>query len=121
MRFDGEGVYEFQIAATLVISVRRLPQPIKPRVIQPEPGDTLVAGRIFNIQWEMPRGLVTVQVSMDSGTTWLNLAQHKDGPPYLPWIPAKDLGASRRCLIKVFHETDSTLVAIMPGPFNLLQ
>lgn len=130
VRFEGEGVYEFQIAATLgfrirtdtvVISVRRLPQPIKPRIIQPEPGDSLVAGRIFNIQWEMPRGLVTVQVSLDSGTTWLNLAQHKDGPPYLPWTPARDLGTSRRCLIRVFHETDSTLVAIMPGPFNLLQ
>jgi hypothetical protein len=130
VKFEGEGVYEFQIAATLgfrvrtdtvVISVRRLPQPIIPRVIQPEPGDSLLAGRIFNIQWEMPRGPVTVQVSLDSGATWLNLAQHKDGPPYLPWTPSRELGASRRAFIKVFHEADTSLVAIMPGPFNLLQ
>lgn len=130
VKFEGEGVYEFQIAATLgfrirtdtvVISVRRLPQPINPRVIQPEPGDTLMAGRIFNIQWEMPRGPVTVQVSLDSGSTWLNLAQRKDGPPYLPWTPSRGLGSSRRCLIRVFHEMDSSMVAIMSGPFNLLQ
>lgn len=134
LKFQYEGVYKFEIAATLglrvrtdtvLLSVRRLPPPVKPRIILPAPGDSLVEGRAYSIQWEMPdKGPVTVQVSVNNGETWISLASHysgKDGLPIFPWIPEKSLGISTRCLIQVGSEADTTLHARMDGFFNLLQ
>ncbi|MDB5049140.1 MAG: hypothetical protein JWO30_2211 [Fibrobacteres bacterium] len=134
VRFSAEGVYQFEIAATIglrtrtdtvVISVSKLPPPPTPRIIQPRPGDSLVEGRSYNIQWEMPdKGPVTIQVSVNNGETWSSLAEHysgKDSLPIFPWIPAKTLGVSQRCLIQVTNDAAPTLRARMEKPFNLLQ
>ncbi len=134
VRFPQEGVYQFEIACTLglrirldtvVFSVRRLPPPPRPRIIQPRPGDTLVADRAYTVQWEMPdKGPVKVQVSVNNGETWLALAEHypgKDGLPILPWTPARSLGVSAHCLIQVTSDADTSLHASMEGAFNLLQ
>jgi hypothetical protein len=136
VKFAGEGVYSFQFAATLgvrtrmdtiLISVRRLPSPPKPRIIQPHPGDTAVAGRALTIQWEMPdagKGPVTIRFSADSGATWIPLIQKyggKDSVPAFPWTPSKESGVSSKCLIQVTSDLDTTLQARMEGVFNLLQ
>lgn len=136
VRFDAEGVYQFEITATLglrartdtvILSVRRLPPPAGPRIIQPRPGDSLVLGRAYTIQWEMPdngRGPVRIRVSANGGGTWSTLAENysgKDGLPILPWVPADSLGATSHALIQVASQADSTVTGVMPGPFNLLQ
>jgi hypothetical protein len=134
VKFIDEGVYHFEIAATVAlrtrsdtvtISVRHLPPPPKPRIIQPHPGDSLVEGRDYSISWEMPlKGAVTIQVSINNGEKWVTLAEHylgKDGVPILPWTPSRELGASSRCLIQVLSEADTTSHARMEGPFYLIQ
>ncbi|MEO7423794.1 MAG: hypothetical protein ABI036_01330 [Fibrobacteria bacterium] len=136
VRFPAEGVYSFEIACTyglrvrldtIVFSVRKLPPPAKPRIIQPRPGDSLVAEHAYNVQWEMPdagKGLVKVQVSLNNGETWTELAEHypgKDGLPIFPWTPARTLGISAHCLIQVTSDADSTLHARMDGAFYLIQ
>ncbi|MDB5106835.1 MAG: hypothetical protein JWP91_4524 [Fibrobacteres bacterium] len=132
VRFSEEGVYQFEIAATIglhtrmdtvIISVRRLPPP-PPRIILPRPGDSLVPGRAYNIQWDMPyKGPVTVQVSVSNGAKWITLAQAyagKDGLPILPWVPDRELAPSSQCLIQVISDADTTLRAGMSAPFNLI-
>ncbi|GEM_PF-1666056 len=134
VHFTEEGVYEFELAATLgvrtltdtvVISVRHLPPPGKPRIIKPGPGDSVLAGKVYNIQWEMQdKGPALVQVSVDSGVKWITLAEHYPGQAGLqvfPWTPSRDLGASAKCFIQVRSDADTTQRARMEKPFTLLQ
>jgi hypothetical protein len=133
VKFGSEGFYEFELRATIglrthadtvSISVARRPPPT-PRIVKPLPGDSLVAGSTYNVQWEMPdKGPVTVSVSVDSGRAWVELARGyigKDKLPIYPWTPSKELGTSNRCLLRVRSETDTTQQAGMEGLFRLLQ
>ncbi|MEO6098312.1 MAG: hypothetical protein ABIW76_22620 [Fibrobacteria bacterium] len=134
VRFTEEGVYAFELAATIgvraktdtvMVSVRRLPPPTMPRIIKPGPGDTLVGGHSYSIQWEMPgKGPVTIQVSLDGGIKWVDLAQgymDKEGLPIYTWTPPKEFGTSASCLVQIINEADSSLHARMEKPFSLLQ
>jgi hypothetical protein len=136
VRFKEEGVYEFALDATIgvhtktdtvVISVRRLPPTVRPRIIKPGPGEIVAIGKPYDIHWEMPaKGPVTIQVSVDTGAgaKWVNLAQGypgKDGLAVYPWTPSSDLGASAKCLIQILNEADTTMRAKTEKPFTLVQ
>jgi hypothetical protein len=82
-------------------------------------------GRETRIQWDMPdKGPFRIQISVDSGSKWIDLARNFTGPsgiPVFPWTPSRELGTSSKCLVQVTSERDTALVAKMPGLFNILQ
>lgn len=132
IRFFGEGAYTFQVTATLglqtrsdtlVLSVKKIPPPPRPRLIQPRPNDTLLSGRPFPITWEMPvRGPVTVRASANNGEKWIVLAEHLDvkgGPAIFNWTPSAEFGLTVRGLVQVRLDADTTQAAVSEGMFTV--
>lgn len=132
IQVSGEGVYHFQVTAIVGVKVAvdsmtvlvRVPTTPKPRIIMPQPSDSVRVGKPFDIQWEMPgKGPYTIEVTIDKGAKWLPLAKQlipKDGLQTFSWVPAHDLASSSICLIRVTDESAPAQVASMEGPFTIL-
>jgi hypothetical protein len=133
VQFFTEGVYHFEVSATLgliekrdtlLISVRHAPPPPRPRVIQPRPNDSLPTGKPTNIVWEMPiRGPVSIRFSPNGGGKWMPVVEHFIHPDSLQifnWIPPVDAAGTTNCVIEVRLDADTLMVAHSVGPFTLL-
>ena len=133
VRFSAEGVYRMAVTATVGIKTAFdtmtvavvAPTPPKPRIITPRPSDSLLLGKPYNIQWEMAaKGPYTIEATNNNGEKWIQLAthyMHEKALQVFPWTPARELGAASRCLIRVTDEADPAHVAVMEGPFHLIQ
>lgn len=133
VRFSAEGIYRFAVTATVGIKTAfdsmtiavRAPTPPKPHIIRPRPSDSLILGKPYDIQWEMAgKGPYTIEASNNNGEKWIQLAAKyipKEGLQTYPWTPARELGASIHCLIRVTDETDPANQAVMEGVFHLVQ
>ena len=119
--FLAEGAYRFQVNVTLLkttvrdtvrFTVRSVTMPVGLRLVQPKPGDSLVAGKEHDIFWEMPSvAPVTLLYSPDGGVSWDTLAQHfsgKGGSTVFPWTPATNSPATNTGLLEVRSESDTT-------------
>jgi hypothetical protein len=133
VKFHGEGVFRFLVTAivgqristdTALVSVRHLPTS-DPKVLLPAPDDSLVLGRLFDIQWQMPgKGPYNLEVSTDAGKLWLPIYANYVPPGDLQtyaWTPSPDLGISDSCLVRVKDVTDSGRVAVMQHVFHLIR
>ena len=132
VRFPVEGVYQFEVTGTLglitkrdtlVVSVHQAPPPPHPRIVQPMPAEVMIPGQPYKIMWEMPiKTPVNLRFSPNSGEKWLVLAEkfvNPDGVPVFSWIPPPELAGSKLCLIEIRSSEDTTMVAIMDGPFSI--
>ncbi len=133
IHFLGEGVYTFQVSATLgsqskadtvVLSVKKIPPPPHPRIIQPRLNDTLRAGIAYPITWEMPQpGPVTIRASANNGEKWIVLVEHLDvkgGPAIFNWTPTAEFGTTVRGLVQVRLVADTSVVAESGGFFSVV-
>ena len=133
IKFAVEGVYYIEVSATLgiftkkattVISVRRMPPPLRPRVVLPRPNDSIVLGEPYNVYWEMPdTGGVWVRLSLDAGKNWITLADkfiNPDGIPVFDWTPSLGLSPSNTCILQVRLASDTLKTAQSEGLFSLV-
>ncbi len=130
--FRREGVYAFQVSATVgsrvrtdttLVYIKRLPPP-GPAVLHPVPAESVSLSKPYTIEWQMiGKGPYTVQLSVDNGAYWFPLVVHYY-PPYgwkrLNWVWPTDAPPADRCLIRVNDESDTTLRAVMTAPFSLV-
>jgi hypothetical protein len=133
-RFLKVGVYALELAVTigatvardtLFIPVREPPAPPKPKLIAPNPGDTLFVGTQYRIAWEMPvGGPVSIQLSTSGEKEgWQHLADSVasvQGISVFGWIPPERLAGCGACSIRIIHSGPDTLVAAMEGTFTVL-
>lgn len=132
IKFRREGVYNFEIAVTvgaqtakdtLVMLVREPLPPLRARMVQPRPGDTVFIGKTTNVAWEMPiADSVNIQFSGTSGKEWTDIARHHMAPQGLAgfaWTPGDSLAPSATCLIRVSQEVGDSIITRMEGTFTL--
>lgn len=132
VRFSGEGVFRFIVTAnagmksaldSLTIVVRAAPRPI-PRIIRPRPADSLMIGKPYDIQWDMPgKGPFSIEVTLDKGLKWIPIVEKydlKDSLQTYRWTPSAPLDTSSRCLIRVTDLANPAQVANMEGVFHLV-
>lgn len=131
VRYHGEGLFRFQISATVgtrtrsdtaeVSVFRQPPQP--PMVIHPTRPDTVVAAQPFTVQWQMPGpGPYAIEISMAPGE-WISLAEGYVPPQGLQiytWTPSSDLAPSDHWQLRVRDEVDTLQHAVSKEPFTLV-
>ena len=133
VQFHGDGVYRFLVTAivgqrsssdTALVSVMHLPTS-DTKVLHPRPADSLVLGRPFDIQWQMPgTGPYTLELSINNDTMWIPIALHYASPGNLQvysWTPSPDLGTTDSARVRIKDETDTTRQAVMQNFFHLIR
>ena len=84
------------------------------RVVEPNGGETFLAGRATTIEWQgvLPSDLVRLESSTDDGATWTSINESASGLKY-EWFPGP---ATTRGRIRVQRTTiDATKIVTMSG------